>query len=109
MEPPTEFPLQDILEHIRARGAELGLRADSDEQLLEAVLEHDVRVPEADEQAFLHPGRQRRVRSEQHGKHTGRDQREQETRAEDFRRVSLRCLAAVFGVPEPTEQRRRIP
>ena len=53
MDMPSDFPLQDILEHIRARGAELGLRASCDEQLLEAVLEHDVRVPDADEQACL--------------------------------------------------------
>lgn len=53
MDTPADFPLHDILEHIRARGAELGLHADSDEQLLEAVLEHDVRVPDACEQACL--------------------------------------------------------
>jgi len=45
----SAVPTDDVLTRLRQRAAELELQADSDEALLEAVLEHDVQTPEPDE------------------------------------------------------------
>ncbi|MGC8507146.1 MAG: peptidylprolyl isomerase [Thiomonas sp.] len=42
-------PADELLSRLRQRAAELELQADSDEALLEAVLQHDVQIPEPGE------------------------------------------------------------
>ncbi|MDY0331169.1 MAG: peptidylprolyl isomerase [Thiomonas sp.] len=41
-----ELQVEAVLDRLRQRAAELGIQADDDEALLEAVLQHDVQIPE---------------------------------------------------------------
>jgi peptidyl-prolyl cis-trans isomerase C len=46
---PIVLQSDDVLTRLRQRAAELGFQADGDEALLEAVLQHDVQIPEPGE------------------------------------------------------------
>lgn len=50
MEDTIDPTLSAMTDRLRERASELGLQADSDEALLEAVLEHDVQIPEPDQE-----------------------------------------------------------
>lgn len=53
MEDTIDIAMSSMMDRLRERATELDLKADSDEALLEAVLEHDVQIPEPDAEECL--------------------------------------------------------